>query len=111
MFLWGVVVTRGHGVYVDGPETVVERSWSALQALNVVIGLFSSLAVNSEPFYLPIPQTEGYISDTALMPVVRTRRLRAARVASPHQLTPSSRSPTLPDSQRTRSPALAKHYW
>lgn len=49
MFLWAVIVTQGKGQLIQGPETVVgSRAFTALQALNAVIGLFSSLAVNSE---------------------------------------------------------------
>ena len=44
-----VIVTKGGGVLVHGPTQVppeIGKPWAALQALNVVIGLFSSLAVN-----------------------------------------------------------------
>lgn len=50
LFLWAVIVTKGGGKLVTG-ETVLtspymNTAYSALTGLNVIIGLFSSMAVN-----------------------------------------------------------------
>jgi len=65
LFLWGylpllflsdlfsAIVTHGGGPLVTGSvnlTTGMNASWSALKALNVIIGLFSSLAVNMPDF-------------------------------------------------------------
>jgi len=47
------IVTHGGGPLVQGEThltTGMNASWSALRALNVIIGLFSSLAVNMPDF-------------------------------------------------------------
>jgi NCS1 family nucleobase:cation symporter-1 len=53
LFLWGAIVTHGGGPLVNGPvvlTTGLNTGWSAMKALNVIIGLFSSLAVNMPDF-------------------------------------------------------------
>jgi len=50
LFLWAVIVTKGGGPYVTGKEqitsTYMNSAYSALTGVNVIIGLFSSMAVN-----------------------------------------------------------------
>lgn len=50
LFLWAVIVTKGGGPYVTGKMHIeshyMNTAYSALTGLNVIIGLFSSLAVN-----------------------------------------------------------------
>ena len=50
LFLWAVVVTHGGGELVTGEMRItssyMNTAYSALTGLNVIIGLFSSLAVN-----------------------------------------------------------------
>ena len=50
LFLWAVIVTKGGGPLVTGQaqttSTYMNTAYSALTGLNVVIGLFSSMAVN-----------------------------------------------------------------
>ena len=50
LFIWAAVVTHGGGPLVNGPvkltSTYMNTAYSALTGLNVIIGLFSSLAVN-----------------------------------------------------------------
>lgn len=49
LFLWAVIVTRGGGELVTGKmklTTPMGPAYSALTGLNVIIGLFSSMAVN-----------------------------------------------------------------
>ena len=50
LFLWAVIVTHGGGPLVTGESkitsTYMNTAYSALTGLNVIIGLFSSLAVN-----------------------------------------------------------------
>jgi len=53
LFIWGAVVTHGGGPLVTGPvilTTGMNTGWSAMEALNDIIGLFSSLAVNMPDF-------------------------------------------------------------
>ncbi|KAF2687403.1 hypothetical protein K458DRAFT_333812 [Lentithecium fluviatile CBS 122367] len=54
LFLWGVIVTKGGGELVTGKaqitSTYMNTAYSALTGLNVIIGLFSSLAVNMPDF-------------------------------------------------------------
>ncbi|MCJ1380444.1 hypothetical protein MMC17_003548 [Xylographa soralifera] len=54
LFLWAVVVTKGGGPLVTGKlnitSTYMNTAYSALTGLNVVIGLFSSMAVNMPDF-------------------------------------------------------------
>lgn len=54
LFLWAVIVTRGGGPLVTGQNkiasTYMDTAYSALTGLNVVIGLFSSMAVNMPDF-------------------------------------------------------------
>lgn len=54
LFLWGVIVTKGGGPLVTGHVEVtssyMNTAYSALTALNVIIGLFSSMAVNFPDF-------------------------------------------------------------
>jgi len=49
IFLWAVIVTKGGGPLVTGKteltSTYMNTAYSALTGLNVIIGLFSSLAV------------------------------------------------------------------
>jgi NCS1 nucleoside transporter family len=75
MFLWAVIVTKGGGPLVHGPTTInpkVGRAWSALQALNVIIGLFSSLAVNMPDFARFSKSHKASASQTLLLPVIGT---------------------------------------
>jgi cytosine/uracil/thiamine/allantoin permease len=68
-------VTKGGGPLVHGPTAinpVVGRPWAALQALNVVIGLFSSLAVNMPDFARFSKSTKASASQTLLLPVIGT---------------------------------------
>jgi cytosine/uracil/thiamine/allantoin permease len=50
LFLWAVIVTHGGGPLVTGKLQItspfMNTAYSALTGLNVIIGLFSSLAVN-----------------------------------------------------------------
>ena len=48
LFLWAVIVTHGGGELVTGKmkTTPMGPAYSALSGLNVIIGLFSSMAVN-----------------------------------------------------------------
>jgi NCS1 family nucleobase:cation symporter-1 len=50
LFLWAVIVTHGGGPLVTGnvvlTSTYMNTAYSALTGLNVIIGLFSSMAVN-----------------------------------------------------------------
>ncbi|KAF2107934.1 permease for cytosine/purines, uracil, thiamine, allantoin-domain-containing protein [Lophiotrema nucula] len=54
LFLWAVIVTKGGGELVTGKakvtSTYMNTAYSALTGLNVIIGLFSSLAVNMPDF-------------------------------------------------------------
>ncbi|PSN71867.1 hypothetical protein BS50DRAFT_483936 [Corynespora cassiicola Philippines] len=54
LFLWAVIVTNGGGELVTGKykmtSTYMNTSYSVMTGLNVVIGLFSSLAVNMPDF-------------------------------------------------------------
>ncbi len=54
LFLWAVIVTRGGGPLVTGDamitSTYMNTAYSALTGLNVIIGLFSSMAVNMPDF-------------------------------------------------------------
>ncbi|KAI9798287.1 MAG: hypothetical protein M1833_004859 [Piccolia ochrophora] len=54
LFLWGVIVTKGGGPYVTGKKELtssyMNTTYSALTGLNVIIGLFSSMAVNIPDF-------------------------------------------------------------
>src|SRR5436305_15345818 len=50
LFLWAVIVTHGGGELVTGKmkltSSYMNTAYSALTGLNVIIGLFSSMAVN-----------------------------------------------------------------
>jgi len=75
MFLWAVIVTKGGGPLVHGPTAinpVVGRPWSALQAINVVIGLFSSLAVNMPDFARFSKSHKASASQALLLPIIGT---------------------------------------
>jgi NCS1 family nucleobase:cation symporter-1 len=75
LFLWAVIVTKGGGPLVHGPTDInpkVGRPWSALQALNVVIGLFSSLAVNMPDFARFSRSSRASASQTLLLPLIGT---------------------------------------
>jgi cytosine/uracil/thiamine/allantoin permease len=50
----------------------VGRVWSALQALNVIIGLFSSLAVNMPDFARFSKSHKASFSQALLLPVIGT---------------------------------------
>ena len=54
LFLWAAIVTHGGGPLVTGEMKITSpylgTSYSALTALNVIIGLFSSMAVNMPDF-------------------------------------------------------------
>jgi nucleobase:cation symporter-1, NCS1 family len=54
LFLWAVIVTHGGGELATGKATMtssyMNKAYSALTALNVVMGLFSSMAVNFPDF-------------------------------------------------------------
>ncbi|KAF2500359.1 hypothetical protein BU16DRAFT_556829 [Lophium mytilinum] len=54
LFLWAVIVTKGGGELVTGKmhitSTYMNTAYSALTGLNVIIGLFSSMAVNMPDF-------------------------------------------------------------
>lgn len=54
LFLWAVIITHGGGPYVTGKfvvtSTYMNAAYSSLTGLNVIIGLFSSLAVNMPDF-------------------------------------------------------------
>jgi len=54
LFLWGAIVTHGGGPLVSGPtvltSTYMNKAYSVLTGLNVIIGLFSSMAVNFPDF-------------------------------------------------------------
>jgi nucleobase:cation symporter-1, NCS1 family len=60
---------------VHGPTDInpkVGRVWSALQALNVVIGLFSSLAVNMPDFARFSKNHRASASQALLLPIIGT---------------------------------------
>jgi NCS1 family nucleobase:cation symporter-1 len=68
-------VTKDGGPLVHGPTNInpqVGSVWSALQALNVVIGLFSSLAVNMPDFARFSKSTKASTSQILLLPVIGT---------------------------------------
>lgn len=54
LFLWAAIVTKGGGPLVTGTTTLTSpylgQAYSALTGLNVIIGLFSSMAVNMPDF-------------------------------------------------------------
>jgi len=54
LFLWAAIVTKGGGPLVKGEMNITSpylgTAYSALTALNVIIGLFSSMAVNMPDF-------------------------------------------------------------
>jgi nucleobase:cation symporter-1, NCS1 family len=54
LFLWGAIVTNGGGPLVTGKakmtSTYMSTAYSALTGINVVMGLFSSMAVNFPDF-------------------------------------------------------------
>ncbi|KAF1842420.1 uncharacterized protein K460DRAFT_409836 [Cucurbitaria berberidis CBS 394.84] len=54
LFLWAVIVTKGGGPLIRGKVDIksdyMNSAYSALTGLNVIIGLFSSLAVNMPDF-------------------------------------------------------------
>ncbi|KAH7077933.1 permease for cytosine/purines, uracil, thiamine, allantoin-domain-containing protein [Paraphoma chrysanthemicola] len=54
LFLWAVIVTKGGGPLIKGKLEItsdyMNTAYSALTGLNVIIGLFSSLAVNMPDF-------------------------------------------------------------
>jgi NCS1 nucleoside transporter family len=75
LFLWAVIVTKDGGPLVHGPTNInpkVGSVWSALQALNVVIGLFSSLAVNMPDFARFSKSTRASTSQILLLPLIGT---------------------------------------
>lgn len=75
LFLWAVIVTKGGGPLVHGPTDInpaVGRPWSALQALNVVIGLFSSLAVNMPDFARFSKSGKASATQALLLPIIGT---------------------------------------
>lgn len=54
LFLWAVIRTKGGGELVQGKMNLVTpmgSAYSALTGLNVMIGLFSSMAVNMPVCY------------------------------------------------------------
>ena len=57
LFLWAVIVTKGGGPLVTGKaqmtSTFMNTAYSSLTGLNVVIGLFSSMAVNMPVSVMP----------------------------------------------------------
>ena len=68
-------MTKGGGPLVHGPTTVdpaVGRPWAALEALNVVIGLFSSLAVNMPDFSRFSKTKKASTSQILWLPVIGT---------------------------------------
>jgi nucleobase:cation symporter-1, NCS1 family len=68
-------VTKDGGPLVHGPTVInpkVGRVWSALQALNVIIGLFSSLAVNMPDFARFSKSHKASVSQALLLPVIGT---------------------------------------
>jgi cytosine/uracil/thiamine/allantoin permease len=54
LFLWAAIITHGGGPLVTGDMKITSPylgvAYSALTALNVIIGLFSSMAVNMPDF-------------------------------------------------------------
>jgi cytosine/uracil/thiamine/allantoin permease len=54
LFIWAAVVTKGGGPLVTGESVITSTylgtAYSALTGLNVIIGLFSSMAVNMPDF-------------------------------------------------------------
>ena len=54
LFLWAAIITKGGGPLVTGEMVITSpylgTAYSALTALNVIIGLFSSMAVNMPDF-------------------------------------------------------------
>ncbi|KAI9765126.1 MAG: hypothetical protein M1840_007833 [Geoglossum simile] len=76
LFIWAAVVTKGGGPLVTGPVKLtnpyMNTAYSALTGLNVIIGLFSSLAVNMPDFgRFSRDQFAGYHQFFAL-PVIGT---------------------------------------
>ena len=75
LFLWAVIVTHGGGPLVHGPTIIrpgTGKPFAALQALNVVIGLFSSLAVNMPDFARFARSPRASWSQTLLLPIIGT---------------------------------------
>jgi NCS1 family nucleobase:cation symporter-1 len=58
LFLWAVIVTKGGGPLISGPpmitSTYMNTAYSVLTGLNVIIGLFSSMAVNMPVSHHPL---------------------------------------------------------
>ena len=70
-----VIVTKGGGPLVKGPTHIdpdFGRPFAALRAVNVVIGLFSSLAVNMPDFARFSKNTRASASQTFLLPFIGT---------------------------------------
>jgi len=68
-------VTHGGGPLVHGPTSIppnTGKAYAALQALNVIIGLFSSLAVNMPDFARFSKSHKASWSQTLLLPVIGT---------------------------------------
>lgn len=77
LFLWAVVVTKGGGPLVTGKveltSSYMNTAYSALTGLNVIIGLFSSMAVN-----MPVSHwLETSIQRSFLLPLLIPQRILA----------------------------------
>jgi len=75
LFIWGVVITNGGGPLVTGPATVTLPAgygWACMLALNSVIGLFSSLAVNMPDFGRFSANTKSTWSQVWALPLIGT---------------------------------------
>ncbi|KAJ3520076.1 hypothetical protein NM208_g13868 [Fusarium decemcellulare] len=51
LFIWGLVVTKGHAPFIDGPTQIQgSKAWAYIQALNILTGLCSTMAINISDF-------------------------------------------------------------
>ncbi|KAH0558403.1 hypothetical protein GP486_004938 [Trichoglossum hirsutum] len=90
LFLWAAIVTHGGGPLVNGPvkltSSYMNTAYSALTGLNVIIGLFSSLAVNMPDFgRFSRDQFAGYHQFLALPIIGTLGALTPIFVTSAHQ--------------------------
>jgi len=75
LFLWAVIVTGGGGPLVTGSANVSipgGYGWAVILALNVVVGLFSSLAVNMPDFGRFSKNTKSQYTQIWALPVIGT---------------------------------------
>ena len=78
LFLWGAIVTHGGGPLVTGhakmTSSYLNTAYSALTALNVIIGLFSSMAVNFPDFSRFSKNNLAGYNQFFALPIIGTRK-------------------------------------